>query len=71
MPKSIFSTARALRDTEIVYYYDASRIEANGFVFVPLVGGGYYLKRILVERLWLLVDENTGVVEDYAFRGAE
>ena len=67
----LFSTARALREAEIVYYYDASRVEANGFVFVPLIGGGYYLNRILVERLWLLIDENTGVVEDYVFRGAE
>ena len=67
----LFFARGALRPTEIVYYYDASRIEANGFVFVPLIGGGYYVKQVLSERLWLLLDESTGVVEDYVVRGPE
>jgi hypothetical protein len=67
----LFSPERRWRGTEIVYYYDASRVEANGFVLIPLIGGGYYQKTILVERLWLLIDESTGIVEDYAFRGPE
>lgn len=65
------STGRTLRDIEIVYYYDASRLKATGVLVIPLVGGGYHSMEMVVERLWLLVDDRAGVVEDYVFRGAE
>lgn len=64
----LFATGRALRDSEVVYYYDSSRLEATGVLIVPLVGGGYHSAEMVVERLWLLIDGETGVVEDYVFR---
>ena len=67
----LFSTGRTLHDTDIVYYYDASRLKATGVLIIPLVGGGYHSMEMVVERLWVLVDDRAGVVEDYVFRGAE
>ena len=67
----LFSTGRSLRDTEIVYYYDSSRLKATGVLIVPLVGGGYHKSETVVERLWLLIDDGTGIVEDYVFRGGD
>ncbi len=67
----LFSTGRALRDTEIVYYYDSSRLKATGFLLIPLVGGGFHNSETVVQRLWLLIDDGTGIVEDYVFRGGD
>ncbi len=67
----LFSTGRALRDAEIVYYYDSSRVKATGVLIIPVVGGGQYSHEVVVDRLWLLIDEGTGLVEDYVFRGAD
>lgn len=67
----LFSTGRALRDTEIVYYYDSSRLKGTGILIVPLIGGGSHSMEVVVERLWLLIDERTGIVEDHVFRRAE
>lgn len=67
----LFSTGRSLRGTEIVYYYDSSRLKATGVLIVPLVGGGFHNSETVVERLWLLIDDGTGIVEDYVFRGGD
>ncbi len=67
----LFSPARALQDTDIVYYYDASRRNGTGVLVVPLIGGGYFSTETVVERLWVLIDEGTGTVEDYVFRGGD
>lgn len=67
----LFSPGRTLRDSEIVYYYDSSRLKATGFLVIPLIGVGYHTTETVVERLWLLVDDSKGIVEDYVFRGAE
>ncbi len=67
----LFSAGRALRDTDIVYYYDSSRLEATGVLIIPLVGGGFHNSEMVVQRLWLLIDDATGTVEDYVFRGAD
>ncbi len=67
----LFSVGRSLRDADIVYYYDASRLEATGVLVAPLIGGGYHSREVVVERLWLLIDENTGLVEDCVYRGVD
>jgi hypothetical protein len=67
----LFSVNRPLRDEEVTYYYDSSRIKAIGFLIIPVIGGGYNSKRVAVERLWLLIDGSTGIVEDYVFRGED
>ncbi len=67
----LFSTGRALRDTEIVYYYAASRLDATGVLIVPIVGWGYHSMEMAEEQLWLLIDDRAGVVEDYVFRGVK
>ena len=67
----LFSTGRPLRDSDIVYYYDSARLKATGVLIIPLIGGGYHSREMVVERLWLLIDGNTGAVEDYVFRGAD
>ncbi len=68
----LFSTGRALREEEVVYYYDASRKSSlGGFVIMILINFGGQTDRVKVERLWLLVDEKTGTIEDYVFRAAD
>lgn len=67
----LFSIGRTLRGTEIVYYYDSSRRLATGVLIIPIIGGGYHSAEIAVDRLWLLVDEESGLVEDYVFRRAD
>ena len=67
----LFSTGRALRDTEVVYYYDSSRLKATGVLVIPVIGGGYHTSETVVERLWLLIDDRTGIVEDYVYRGRD
>lgn len=67
----LFSAGRALRDTHIVYYYDSARLTATGVLIIPIVGGGYHATETAVERLWVLIDDRTGIVEDHVFRGAE
>lgn len=67
----LFSAEQPLRAGHIVYYYDSARLKAGGFLLVPVIGGGFHSERVLVDRLWLLVDDTTGIVQNYIFRRAE
>jgi hypothetical protein len=68
----LFSSRRELREEEIVYYYDASCQSSLGaFVILIVINIGGQTDRVKVERLWLLVDERAGVVEDYVYRAAD
>ncbi|MGE5284962.1 MAG: hypothetical protein ACM3OG_08335 [Actinomycetota bacterium] len=64
----LFSTGHAPMDSEIVYFYDASRFEATGILVIPI---GSYSTRVAVERLWLFIDERKGIVQEYVLRGAD
>ena len=67
----LFSSGRALREEEVVYYYDASRKSSlGGLVIMILINFSGQTDRVKVERLWLLVDEGTGIIEDYVYRVA-
>jgi hypothetical protein len=68
----LFSPGRALREEEVVYYYDASRKSSlGGLAIMILINFGGQTDRVKVERLWLLVDERTGTIEDYVYRPAD
>ncbi len=68
----LFSLGRELRDEEVVYYYDASRTSSlGGIVILIFLNIGGDTNRIEVDRLWLLVNERTGFVEDYVYRAAD
>lgn len=66
----LFSAGRTPRASDIVYYYDSACVKGLGILFIPIVGGGGYTREVAVERLWILIDENTGLVEGHVFRGA-
>lgn len=67
----LFKAKRPLRPSEVVFYYEASVRKETGFLVFPLVGGGIVTKEAVVDRLFLLVDEGTGRVEDVILRRAE
>lgn len=68
----LFSSGRELREEEAVYYYDASRRSSLGAIMILIIiNFGGQTDRVEAERLWLLVDERTGTVEDYVYRVAD
>jgi len=68
----LFSPGRELREEEVVYYYDASRKSSLGvFVIMIVINFAGETDRVKVERLWLLVDERAGIIEDYVYRVAD
>jgi len=67
----LFKAKRPLRPSEVVFYYEASVRKETGFLILPLVGGGVITREAVVDRLFLLVDEGTGRVEDVIHRRAE
>jgi hypothetical protein len=68
----LFSPGRELREEEVVYYYDPSRQSSLGaLVIMIVINFGGQTDRVKVERLWLLVDERTGTIEDYVYRVAD
>lgn len=67
----LFSSNRILREEEVVYYYQSSRKTDSGlFMFFIVINGGGVVERINAERLWLLVNERTGLIEDFVYRSA-
>lgn len=67
----LFSSDRMLKEEEAVYYFQASRKVNSGFIVILiLINGGGLTHRIQADRLWLLVNEQTGLIENYVYRGA-
>ena len=67
----LFSEKHTLTKKHIVYYYETSAFHAVGAVMVSIYGGGsgpISPLRLMVSRLWILVDTETGHVVDYIFR---
>ncbi len=63
----LFSSRHAAMEDPIVYYYDSYRERGMGFqLFFNALGG--ITIRSQVDRLWVLIDNRTGVVADYVFR---
>lgn len=61
----LFSTKHNLTEDYIVYYYHSSTIKESFFFFII---PGSYQKSLIVNKLWILINEKTGVVEDYLLR---
>ena len=67
---ALFAARRPLRQAEVVFYYDGSAESTNQFLLFLLLGGGGVTREAVVDRLFVLVDEGTGRVEDVVFRRA-
>lgn len=65
----LFSAKRALTDDDIVYYYYSPQEKMAGF-FV-LLGGGGYTRRVAIEKVWFLINDRTGIVEDCRYRNED
>ncbi len=71
----LFSAEHAITKKHIVYYYETSAFHAIGaFMAVVAPSGGGSSSgpitplRLIVSRLWILIDTETGHVVDYIFR---
>ena len=60
----MFSVKHQIGDHHIVYYVD---VEAGGGGVFLLVGMAMSTT-VKQDRLWILINQNTGIVEDYFFR---
>jgi hypothetical protein len=65
----LFPTKGGNGDDSIVYYYYAPQIRTGG-IFSILIAGGY-TRRIVTDEVWLLIDEQTGRIEDFVLRTGE
>ena len=66
----LFSEKHVIIPKHIVYYYETSAFHGTGAVIVLLDAGGVAPitpLRLMVSRLWILVDTETGHVVDYIF----
>ncbi len=61
----LFSTTHELTENHIIYYYYYS--EETGIGAIVLFTAGAKAK-LGVDKLWILVNDETGIVEDYLFR---
>lgn len=66
---ALFSGGREPGKRDIVYYYESSRVTGLGVVVFPIIGGGYISTRVAVKRLWVLLDDGTGIVKEYTVQG--
>jgi hypothetical protein len=79
----LFSSNRTFNKDEVIYYYQALRRESSGLIVIGLglylitgaedpmlilFNGGGETDRNEAERLWLLVNEKTGLIEDAVYR---
>ncbi len=61
----LFSTTHELTENHIIYYYYYSEETGmTGMVLFAALGKG----ELGVDKLWILVNGETGIVEDYLFR---
>jgi hypothetical protein len=61
----LFSADHELSEYHRVYYYRYAAAKKTGYFAVFAV---YEIGKIMIDNLWVLVNEKTGVVEDYVFR---
>jgi hypothetical protein len=64
----LFSAKNTLTEHHIVYYYPATEIRSTQ---VLVVFAGTADKKVSTDRLWILIDDRTGIVVDYIFRKAQ
>ena len=67
----LFSAKHGLTEDHIIYYYYSSEIKR--FDFFLLYGGPLPAteEKLIVNKLWVLIDAKTGIVEDYQVETSE
>lgn len=61
----LFRDRLALRDNHVIYYYrSASSYASESFVIFAMSR----TVKLHIKSLWVLVDDDTGIVQDYIFR---
>jgi len=64
----LFSGKHEITENHIVYYYTYSETKGTG-AFILFAGTDS--SRLIVDKLWILINRETGIVEDYMFREQE
>jgi len=64
----LFSAKHAIGDHHIVYFYYSSNMHMA--VVMPILPIASASGSMDIDRLWILIDQNTGIVEDYLFRSS-
>ena len=64
----LFSADNEITPDHIVYYYDNNKRYGTGVLFVVV---GSHELRTESSRLWVLINDHTGIVDDYRFRKTE
>ena len=64
----LFSAKHKIIEGHIIYYYYYSVIKGS-FAAIGLVGNSK--QRLVVSKLWILINNTTGIVEDHLFRKEE
>jgi len=64
----LFSGKHEITENHIVYYYTYSEMKGTETVVV-FAGTGN--SKLVVDKLWILINKETGIVEDYVFREQE
>jgi hypothetical protein len=64
----LFSAKHEISEDHIIYYYYYSVIKGS-FTDCGLAGSSK--KRLVVSKLWILINKKTGIVEDYLLRREE
>jgi len=64
----LFSGKHEVTENHIVYYYTYSETKGTGTV---ILFAGTESSRLIVNKLWILINRETGIVEDYMFREQE
>lgn len=61
----LFSVKHQIADHHIVYYYVDVEASMGGAYLLIAIAASTTVKQ---DRLWILINQNTGIVEDYVFR---
>ena len=64
----MFRENNKLTSQHIVYYYDNTALSGN--TFIMFIGVGSVGQCLDYHRLWVLISEATGIVDDYVYREA-
>jgi hypothetical protein len=67
---SLESFSRPLNDDDIVYYYRSGTAEVNAMGAVPLPDTVTTSRSTQTSELWILIDDRSGVVQDYITKGS-
>jgi len=61
----LFSSKHTLTQSHMIYYYHCGEDKATAGMFIFYAHGE---GKLWISKLWVLIDETTGIVTDYLFR---